>query len=103
MCRNLSLRTGVILLLGLCAGVGAHAADVVRIYLYPTAKPNQAYHLICVFPGSTSMPPVNVPGAFYPTIEVSNGARTLVYTVGGLYGRQIKRPLTTEECAAQSD
>jgi hypothetical protein len=103
MHRHIATRISILLGLWLCCSSLAAAADVVHIYLYPLAKPNQPYHLVCVIPGSSEAPVVNDTVAYYPTIDVSHGVRTLRYTQGALYGRVITRRLTSEECGIQNN
>ncbi len=102
MSWNIAPVFGLLTGLWLCVS-GADAAEVTHIYLYPLAKPNQPYHLLCVIPGSSDAPVVNDVSAYYPTIDVSHGVRTLRYTQGALYGRVITRRLTSEQCAIQTD
>lgn len=100
--RNIAPVFGLLCGLWFCLS-DANAAEVTHIYLYPLAKPNQPYHLLCVIPGSSDAPVVNDVSAYYPTIDVSHGIRTLRYTQGALYGRVITRRLTSEQCAIQTD
>ncbi len=102
MLRNIAAGFGLMSGLWCCVS-GVNAAEVTHIYLYPLAKPNQPYHLVCVIPGSSDAPVVNDAGAYYPTIDVSRGVRTLRYTQGALYGRVVTRRLTSEQCAIQTD